>query len=71
MDLTIDISNNYELIKRASYWVRKKYNIPTSQLVDEEFKKEFNCELIMGQFHPKSILFNSEKDLTWFLLKWS
>lgn len=60
----------------AAVWVRRNWNLHQDASIVELFEREFNCTLdIENRFDPwmvpNWVVFNTEEELTAFLLKWS
>jgi hypothetical protein len=70
MEHTVDISKNDEIIPeftKANANLLNKHKISSTEELVMLWRKEYDIGLRL----PDKLIFNSEKDLTLFLLRWS
>lgn len=70
------LAGDHPSTSRAAAWVREHFLVPDDETVVEMFEQVFHCQLVIGDrrdpwMQPDHILFDTEQDLTMFLLRWS
>ncbi len=65
-----------ESLHNAGVWLREHLNVPPRHTIFDEFEKYFNCQLVVEHredpwYCPDRAVFNTEQDLTAFLLRWA
>ena len=70
------LAGDHPSTSRAAAWVREHFLVPDNETVVEMFEQAFKCQLVMENRQdpwmvPDHILFDTEQDLTMFLLRWS
>ena len=76
MNRSVCLPANRGAVLNAAVWLRKHLDIPDYETMDSQFEEYFNCkvvripphDLVYGQIFA---VFDSEKDASWFILKWS
>ena len=60
-------------VQHAAQWLRENFKISKSVAISQEFELTFKCKCILDndQIFVKYIRFESEQELSLFLLKWS
>jgi hypothetical protein len=65
-------------VLNAAMWLRKHYNIPEYEVIEDKFCEYFGCEIYTIMMDPpyekypgKSYAVFDEKDATLFVLRWS
>lgn len=70
------LAGDHPSTSRAAAWVREHFLVPDNETVVEVFEQVFRCKLVIEDprdpwMMPDHILFDTEQDLTMFLLKWT
>lgn len=80
MDVKVDVSNvlpgDHVSANNAAAWLREHMNIPSHETIFDQFEEYFDCRIDVDNrkdswMEPNKIVFQSSKDLTAFLLRWS
>ena len=80
MDVKVDVSNvlpgDHPALENAAIWLREYLNIPVQETVFEQFEEYFDCRIDVDNrkdyfMQPNKVVFENNKDLMTFLLRWS
>lgn len=64
----------YKSISNSADFIREKYNVPEDINCKKEFELEFNCKFIYHGIRsdiPFELIFNTEQNLTAWVLRWA
>lgn len=69
------LSSDHPSVRRAAMWLREHYGLDRGKTVYQEFESEWHCKIASVDREdpwgtPRVIQFNSEEELTLFLLRW-
>ena len=80
MDVKVDVTNvlpgSHPATNNAGIWLREHLQVPHNCTIFEQFEEYFNCRVDVDDrkdyfMEPNKVVFESNKDLLAFVLKWS
>ena len=80
MDVKVDVTNvlpgSHPATCNAGVWLREHLGIPPNCTIFKEYEEYFNCRIDVADrkdywMEPNKVVFETNKDLLAFVLKWS
>ena len=70
------LAGNLESLHNAAAWLREYLDVHPQDTIFDQFEEYFNCQLVVEHrqdpwYCPDKAIFNTEQDLTAFLLRWA
>ena len=73
---SLTIAGSHDALSSAAIWLREHSQIPPEKPIFDEFEDQFRCRLVVQNrldpwYTPDWAIFDTEEDLSLFLLRWS
>ena len=70
------LAGDHDALNSAASWLRKHSRIPPNLPIFDEFEDQFRCKLVVQNrldpwYTPDWAIFETEEDLSLFLLRWA